>query len=231
MSKITIIFRAKLLIMIAFVVSTLIACSKDTPTNVVDNSKLNTTFAIMSDPHYFAPSLGIGGVAFEKYLANDRKMLAESKAISESVVESLLQENIKFVLVSGDLTKDGEKQSHIELAKLYGKLVSAGKKVIVVPGNHDISNPHSHKYTGESAEPTPSVTPEEFAEIYKDCGFGSAIARDKNSLSYISEPVAGLWVFALDACRYKENTNSPITGGKYSEATLQWINDNLQKAK
>jgi 3',5'-cyclic AMP phosphodiesterase CpdA len=44
-------------------------------------------------------------------------------------------------------------------------------------------------------------------------------------LSYVVEPVEGLWVFGLDACRYKENQpgSHPHTDGRFSDETLEWI--------
>ncbi len=52
------------------------------------------------------------------------------------------------------------------------------------------------------------------------------------SLSYVAEPQSGLWLLALDGCRYAENieNEAPITDGKFSTATLQWIEEMLEKA-
>ncbi len=225
------ILQTKTLILLMFMSLSLTACTKDNPTKPEEKTIINTSFAVISDSHYFKSSLGTSGKAFEQYVVSDRKLLAESQAISESAIESLKKENVKFVLVSGDLTKDGEKESHEAFAKLLGELKATGKKVIVVPGNHDVNNPHSKKFVGNEMVPTPSVTPAEFANIYKECGYGDAIARDPNSLSYISEPVPGLWVFALDDCIYDNNVTEPTTAGRYTDATLAWIKDNLAKAK
>ena len=63
---------------------------------------------VFSDPHYFDPSLGTSGPAFESYLAHDRKLIAESDAIMRALVGLVATENPQVVLVSGDLTKDGE---------------------------------------------------------------------------------------------------------------------------
>lgn len=207
------------------------ACSdSDSSTNPLNND-INATFAVVSDCHYFAKSLGSGGKAFEDYIASDRKLIAESQAINESVFNTLKNEKFNFLLIPGDLTKDGEKLSHTEFAKLLTALEATGKKVYVVPGNHDVSNPHSVSYSGDNATHIPSVTPDEFAQIYKEFGYGEAIAKDPNSLSYIAEPTNGVWLFAMDPCKYKENTTSPVTSGKYSDATLAWIKTQLTKAK
>jgi 3',5'-cyclic AMP phosphodiesterase CpdA len=76
------------------------------------------------------------------------------------------------------------------------------------------------------------VKPEEFAQIYADFGYKQALQRDPTSLSYVAEPQKGLWLLALDACRYAENVEGEeaITDGKFSPQTLQWIEEMLAKA-
>lgn len=191
-----------------------------------------TSFIVFSDPHVYDPTLGTEGKAFEDYLADDRKLLRESTEILEAAIAAIKSEKASFVLVPGDLTKDGERVSH-ELAVSYlGQLEASGKKVYVVPGNHDIRNGHSFKYVGDNTERVPNIAPEEFAQIYGELGYKEALYRDSASLSYVAAPQAGLWLLALDSCRYAENIEGeePITDGKFSAATLQWVEQMLEKA-
>ncbi|MCP4088680.1 MAG: metallophosphoesterase, partial [Gammaproteobacteria bacterium] len=64
-------------------------------------------------------------------------------------------------------------------------------------------------------------------------GYGEAIYRDPNSLSYVAEPASGLWLFGLDACQYDENEalGKPVTSGRISQETLDWILEKLGQAK
>ncbi|OGN88235.1 MAG: hypothetical protein A2Z74_00290 [Chloroflexi bacterium RBG_13_46_9] len=191
-----------------------------------------TNFIVFSDTHILSPELGTGE-ALEKYLSEDRKLLRESTKIMDSLSESIKQEAGDFVIVTGDLTKDGEKVSHELMASYLNQIEKSGKQVYVVPGNHDILNPHAVRYEGDSSIPVPSVTPEQFAEIYGDFGFDEALYRDSDSLSYVVEPKSGLWLLALDACRYKENPGreDPVTDGAFSPKTLNWIEEMLIKAR
>jgi len=86
---------------------------------------------------------------------------------------------------------------------------------------------------GDKTEKVASVSPEEFASTYSDFGFGEALMRDKNSLSYVAEPVKGMWLLGLDACRYKENhaDGHPVTAGKFSKESMQWIEEVLKEAQ
>jgi hypothetical protein len=78
----------------------------------------------------------------------------------------------------------------------------------------------------------PSVTPEEFAQIYRQFGYGDALYRDTGTLSYVAEPVHGLWLLALDACLYRQNPGrtEAVTDGAFTEQTLAWIEQMLIEA-
>jgi len=191
-----------------------------------------TSFVVFSDLHIYDPTLGTEGKAFEDYLADDRKLLRESTEIMEVAVASIESETAGIVLVPGDLTKDGERVSHELVAGYLSQLEASGKQVYVVPGNHDVKNGHSFKYVGDKTERVPNITPTEFAQMYDEFGYKEALYRDPASLSYVAEPQAGLWLLALDSCRYAENIEGeePITDGKFSAATLEWIEQMLEKA-
>jgi len=191
-----------------------------------------TSFIVFSDPHIYDPSLGTEGKAFEDYLTRDRKLLRESTEILGSAIGAIKEIDADFIIVPGDLTKDGERVSHQLVTSYLSQLEDSGKQVFVVPGNHDINNGSSYKYIGDRAERVPNVTPEEFALIYREFGYKQALMRDPSSLSYVAEPQPGLWLLALDSCCYTENIEDqePITDGKFSPATLQWIEDRLAEA-
>lgn len=188
-----------------------------------------TSFIVFSDPHIYAPELGIEGKAFEDYLASDRKLLRESTEILDSVVIAIEAEKASFVIVPGDLTKDGERVSHELFASYLSQIEASGKQVYIVPGNHDIRNGDAARYVGDKTERVPTVTPEEFTRIYSEYGYQEAIYRDAASLSYVAEPQAGLWLLALDSCRYAEQTeySASITDGRFSAETLGWIEEML----
>jgi hypothetical protein len=186
---------------------------------------------VFSDPHYFDPSLGTTGPAFEDYLSRDRKLIAESDAILRAMVGLVEAENPQVILVSGDLTKDGELASHQSVATYLRQMKSGGRKVFVVPGNHDIQNGGAVSYAGDVATPVATISAAEFADIYRDFGSGDAIARDAGSLSYMAELVPGLRLLALDSCVYGDAPGSSLTSGRFSDGTEAWIRTQLDDAK
>ena len=193
----------------------------------------DTKFIVLSDLHFYDKSLGTSGKAFQEYLDDDRKLLVLSEEILSVAVEKISGEKADFILVSGDLTKDGEKINHQGVVKALRKLESSNTHVLVVPGNHDINNGESVRYLGAETKSVEGINDEEFKTMYHEFGYKEALKTDSHSLSYVSEPVEGLWVLALDSCLWKENKpdHEPITDGKFSHQTLEWIESQLILAK
>ncbi len=189
-------------------------------------------FLVVSDLHIYDVSLGTEGDAFEHYLANDRKLLRESTEILATVVGEAAGVAADFVLIPGDLTKDGEEAAHHLAVGYLNQLEAGGKAVYVVPGNHDVANPEAVRFLGDRTEPVPNVTTDQFAQIYTEFGYGEALYRDPASLSYVAEPVPGLWLLALDACRYQENVagEGHVVDGRFGAATLEWMEGMLAEA-
>jgi 3',5'-cyclic AMP phosphodiesterase CpdA len=189
-------------------------------------------FLVLTDLHYMDPDLWGDGPAIEAYLRGDRKLLRESPEILEEAMRIVDGMPAELVLVPGDLTKDGERSGHLQVAERLQRLEAGGKRVFVICGNHDILNPEAFRYQGEEEIPVPSVSPEEFAEIYAEFGYGEALDRDPASLSYVAEPIPGLRILAVDGCLYREEPedgHSPIDG-RISAATLAWMDAVLADA-
>ncbi len=193
----------------------------------------DTRFVVISDPHYHDPSLGTKGSAFQEYLDRDRKLLAESSEILSEAIKQISAIEADFVIVCGDMTKDGERVNHQAVAAQLKKVVAAGKKVFVVPGNHDVANGESFRYQGDEVLAVANVSAVEFKNIYHPYGFKNALMNDSASLSYVAEPVPGLWLLALDSCLWRENKehDEPETEGKFSIETLGWMEDVLVASK
>lgn len=190
-------------------------------------------FAVMSDLHYYDTSLGASGEAFEDVLGSDRKLLKETAELLDLAIDDVLGSGVDFVLVPGDLTKDGEVVNHEAVSAALARLIEAGVEVYVVPGNHDANNPEAFEFSGAEKVPVPAVSQEEFAEVYRDFGYGDAIMADETSLSYVAEPVEGLWLLALDATRSEENEpgGTEVTAGAFTQAQVEWIEEVLQEAR
>jgi 3',5'-cyclic AMP phosphodiesterase CpdA len=189
--------------------------------------------AVMSDLHFMHPSLlqndAANGTAFKSILqsAPYYVLLEQSPAILKKVLSEVIFEDPDIVLISGDLTKDGERIGHETVAGLLNQLENNGIKVFIVPGNNDINNPTAYGYNGNSFYTVPNVSPAEFKSIHWNFGYGEAISSDPNSLSYIAVAAPGLWILSIDAVRY-----SPIyhRSGTIKQQTMQWIKQQMTLA-
>lgn len=192
--------------------------------------------AVISDVHLMAPSLlKQDGKALDDYIANDRKLLREGPGLVREAFARIVEEAPDVLLISGDLTKDGETVSHLYLRdSCLAELRRVGIRVFVVPGNHDVNNPHAVEFDGDRSVRVPSPSAAEFAEIYADYGYGDAIARDPHSLSYVAQLAPGLRLLCLDACRYEDNSfeeNTCITDGRLKRETLRFIREQARAAR
>ena len=228
-----------LLLIVALVLAVFGGCGKKYSLNYDYNTTAGNpprypdiSFAVISDTHIYTPELGSSGAAFEKAMQSDRKLLLDSIDLLDLAIEEILKSEAKFLLISGDLTKDGETVNHLILAEKLQKLTDAGIPVYVVPGNHDVNCPDAVRYSGDTTEPVPYVLEEEFARIYADFGYNAAFIRDTNSLSYAAELTNGLWLLVIDAVRHRENVPGKyaIVSGKISQETADWIAEVLREA-
>jgi 3',5'-cyclic AMP phosphodiesterase CpdA len=191
-------------------------------------------FTVISDPHlYDAAALGAGGADFAAEIAYDRKMVVESAEILGEALRRVTASGVEFLLVAGDLTQEGELVNHERVASLLADVERSGVAVYVLPGNHDIMNPDAAGFGADGRRPVPGITPGDFAVLYHEFGYGEALHRDPGSLSYVAEPVTGLWLLGIDACRYAENRpgRHPVTGGRLGRESLAWIETMLAGAR
>jgi hypothetical protein len=110
--------------------------------------------AILSNIHYMSPTLLNNNAEIYEPFINDRmhKALLEfGPDILAQVLWDLLKERPDIILIPGDLTKNGELDSHKDMVALLDKLVldlnAVGKdtKIYVIPGSCDINTVDANK--------------------------------------------------------------------------------------
>lgn len=184
------------------------------------------TMYTATDIHYLGNDLTDGGAAFKEYVASgDGKQLQYIDEIMDAFIYEIESEKPDILIISGDLTNNGEKESHVELAKKINVIEESGTTVYVIPGNHDISNPWARSFKGDKQYMTESINEKEFSEIYANFGYDEAISKDQTTLSYLAAPSENLWLLMLDTSKYKNNDDLgiPQTDGELSQDTLDWI--------
>lgn len=181
---------------------------------------------VVTDIHYLAPSLYEGSDLFLRSIANaDGKMTHYSPELLDALLAEARHQKPDVVLITGDLTFYGEKQSHQELAAAMDELWDEGIPVYVIPGNHDINSPYARWFSGEDWGYTDNVTPEEFREIWARCLLPS---EDGYTMSYTVRLNDKVWIAMADVCVYDEAVEMY---GFYSQEQQAWLVPMLEEAK
>ncbi len=205
--------------------------------------------AVLSDTHYLSPTMIKDTQDYTDHLNSDRKMFTESSAILEEMLDTIQEDKPDVLMISGDLTKDGEKEGHEAMAAQLEQLKEEvpGLDVYVVPGNHDVRNSNAMNFNTPDgvAVPAGRTEPEDFKEIYGDAVYNddSVIAtytppegKEAGGLSYVARPKEGFTVIAIDSARYSaDNTDSGKdeheTSGAISADLEQWVLSQITAAK
>ena len=209
---------------------------------------MNLRIAVMSDLHYLSPDMIADTEDFEHAFNSDRKLLKESSSVLHEMLERVRADKPDILLVSGDLTKDGEQECHAALAKQLKQLQQdvPGLKIYVINGNHDIRNYNAKNFNTADGKAVPATRtePEDFKQIYDFvysdptviATFTPAEGNKAGGLSYVARPVEGLTVIAMDTCRYSSDNTSNgddehETSGAISADLEKWVIEQTAAAK
>ncbi|PKL23357.1 MAG: hypothetical protein CVV47_15645 [Spirochaetae bacterium HGW-Spirochaetae-3] len=190
-----------------------------------------TPVFVISDLHYLAPALRDDGKAFrDTVMSGDGKDTGRMDALLDALERELPRPSI--LLVTGDLSLNGEEESHRALARRFEALGGSGVRVFVIPGNHDLENPWAIRFSGSRRLRTPSVSAERFRELYARSGYAAADSVDPSSLSYYATIDGGRAVLMIDSTISDDNMErgSPTAAGRLSASTLRWIDERLAEA-
>ena len=185
------------------------------------------TIMVASDLHYCAPSLYEGSDLFVRSIQQgDGKVVHQSTELLRALLDQARRIRPDALVLTGDLTFNGEKQSHLELAAALETLVDEGIAVYVLPGNHDINNLSARRFIGESYEAAESVTADAFRSIYHR--LMAPISESSAGLSYTVSLSNDLQLCMLD-CAYYEP--SAMVFGFLDENRYQFLENALSQAE
>lgn len=201
---------------------------------------------VISDTHYYPLNYVSDCEDYKTYVGGDPKMLAESGSIIDSALAMIKKDQPDLVLISGDLTKDGEKLGHQELAEKLQKIEDeTDAEVFVINGNHDIYNyQDSCTFENGKKEQATTTTPADFKEIYANFGYNGEHdaqyytppeGKQAGGLSY-SVTVGDYVIIGIDSGRYSPDadtgmdTNEHITAGRIDTSLLPWVKKQVENA-
>ena len=176
---------------------------------------------VIADPHVMPSSLlpNTSSADWATYINSSRKLIDYSQSLFDEAVDEIKTLKPELVLIVGDLTKDGEKDSHDYVKGKLKELKDAGIQPLVILGNHDWGTTDAKMY-GTTTTAAETYDKSQLKDLYADYGFGSA-DYESTTLTYACEPIPGLVVIGIDSGK----------DGVVSATTLSWVSKKAADAK
>jgi hypothetical protein len=191
---------------------------------VTAKEKVPLTVWVAADIHY-KPQSDLGPIEEQTALPGDplynhvngKGMLTyEADAIIYEFLDRFEKSSSNILLLPGDVSEDGHWSQHLGIAKILNEFKArTGKKIFVIPGNHDIRTSASGGRLDLS----------DFLTVYENLGYSDALVSHGTSGSYTAELDSEYRLLAIDACIYRED------GSRVTPELLAWIEEQVQQAK
>lgn len=182
-------------------------------------------FYVITDTHYFENSLGAYGKEYDEFMRFEQKCFAETQAINEALFRYLKEaKDSDNILFAGDLTFNGEKESHLGFLKLLKGLKAAGKNIYVITAGHDFCD-DSFAFDDSGKLFPENTSRDELFDLYYEYGFKNALAVDRKHLSYVAQIADGVRLLALN------NDGDCKDFQTYDDEQLAWIKEQAEIAK
>lgn len=184
-------------------------------------------FTIISDTHYCSKKNWVDGNWYDFPPENSQLLMKYSEEIVKHTFNELCKnDNSNIILISGDLTNNGEITSHIEMRDALLQLKQNGKQVYVITATHDYNDglmPAFGRDKNNNKVPVPELERDELLDYYGDFGYNDAISVHEESMSYVAQLADGYRLLALN-----DDFGNPDCG--YSTDCMKWIKEQVKKA-
>ncbi len=206
---------------LCFVLSTLIIFSGVSVAFAAENDDA-LKFAVASDLHYNIPEEELtasGEIDDEIYWYANRRAAMENESgwiIDEFLNQCAEDDNIEFVLISGDIVDNGKSiaQEHYDVAAKFAAFEEkTGKQIYVTVGNHD-------------AGLNCATNIDDFKRIYHDFGYAEALTVVEDNCSYTADLGDKYRLISLDSCDPDRSTGDGMSAEK-----ITWVKEQAQQAK
>ena len=182
---------------------------------------------VITDTHYYSQKIGIEGKAYEAEKMKSQRLLAECGELLWAAFRQIADDKSNdIVLLSGDVTNNGEICSHLEFIEMLRWLKNQGKRVYVITATHDYkSDGTTRGFCGDELISIPAARREELFELYREFGPDDALAIHRESMSYTVDLSEEYRLLAL-------NDDSNLNGSNgFSKECFQWISEQIKQAR
>lgn len=183
---------------------------------------------VLSDLHYCSKKNWIDGFPMGHAPRRDQLFFSASTEIVDYMFRRLCEKDTpEIVLISGDLTYNGDRNSHREMRRALQELQGRGKRVFVITATHDYASPHMPTYGFDGNDrpvPVEAVPREELLQYYGDFGYNGALAVHPPTMSYVAQLAPGYRLLAIN-----DDYGDPHCG--FSPDCMDWIARQAARAK
>ena len=136
--------------------------------------------SVIADSHILAKELIAPTKEYYDMLNLDAKYFTQSEEVFKESLRMIDQKGVDYVLIPGDLTRDGEHATYDFIVRALNEYVQNGlrqgrnRRVFVVPGNHDINNPLAYDFANSTH--LPLYTPQDFQDDFQELVYDQALA-------------------------------------------------------
>lgn len=183
---------------------------------------------VLSDLHYCSKKNWVDGFNAQQPPRRDQLFFSASTEIVEHTFRRLCRESTpKILLISGDLTYNGDRNSHQEMRRALQTLQDEGKRVFVITATHDYASPQMPTYgfdRNDRPVPVEAVPRQELLQYYGDFGYNNALAVHPPTMSYVAQLAPGYRLLAIN-----DDDGDPHCG--ISPDCMDWIARQAKLAK
>ena len=182
---------------------------------------------ILTDTHYYSKKNWVDGDPYAFPPAREQLFRRGSEEILRHVFDVLCADGMpEIVLISGDLTNNGEITSHEEVRELLRALKARGKRVFVTTATHD--------YRGEGKSygfdknnqrvDVPAFQRDDLREFYREFGMNEAVSVHEPTMCYAVDLTDEYRLLAL-------NDDKGYDHAGFTDECFDWIRAQAQEAK
>ena len=182
---------------------------------------------ILTDTHYYSKKNWVDGDPFAYPPAREQLFRRGSEEILRYVFDEICADGMpQIVLISGDLTNNGEVTSHTEMRELLRALKQRGKRVYVTTATHD--------YRGEGVSygfdkdnhkvDVPAFKREDLRAFYREFGMDEAVSVHEPTMCYAVDLSPEYRLLAL-------NDDKGYDHAGFKDECFAWIRTQAEEAK
>lgn len=182
---------------------------------------------VLTDTHYYSKKNWVDGDPYAFPPAREQLYRRGSEEIIRHVFDSICAEGEpEIVLISGDLTNNGEVTSHEEMRELLRGLKQRGKRVYVTTATHDYRGEGvSYGFDSRNQKvDVPAFVREDLREFYREFGRDEAVSVHEPTMSYAVDLTDEYRLLAL-------NDDKGYDHAGFTDECFDWIRAQIEDAR